>query len=200
VSDLDQSPQPGDCYPYSALLITLRPAIAQVLRAVAQMIPDAQLMPQGRAVYPHVTVLDGLHADTLGPWRAELERERPFVLQLGKTSAFLAEQTGCEHDVLKVDIACPALERLHHRLAARLPHTRAFSDYVPHATIAFLQPGYGARYANQSWLQGWSVLVDHLTFSSRTCQTEEVRLLGQRRARSEGSPAPKSLLLQGLAA
>jgi 2'-5' RNA ligase len=195
VTELNQPPQPMECYPFSALLITLPPAISQVLRAVAQKIPDEQLMPQGREIYPHVTVLDGLHADTVGAWRAEVEQERPFVLQLGKTSAFLAEQTGGTHDVLKVDIHSDALERLHRRLAARLPHTRAFSDFVPHATIAFLQPGFGARYANQKWLEGWSVLVDRLTFSSRTFQQEEIRLRGQRRALAAGGRGPVSAYL-----
>lgn len=179
-------PYQPEGYPCSALLITLPSVITQVLRAVAETIPEEHLTTQGRELYPHITVLDGLQVDRPAGWRTEVEGERPFTVRLGKTSAFLAAQTGLDYDVLKVEIESEALVRLHHRLAGLLPHTCAFPDYVPHATVAFLQPGYGARYTGQRWLAGWAFVVDHLTFSSRLAQTEELWLQGQ--LRSAGAP------------
>jgi hypothetical protein len=186
VTELDSMAVPTECYPFSALLIPLPPVITQVLRALARAIPDEQLTGRGRELYPHVTILDTLHAECPDPWRWEVERERPFVLRLGETSAFLAAHTGQDHDVLKVDLTSEALMRLHDRLAARLPHAPTSVSYLPHATVAFLKPGCAAPYTGQSWLAGWSVVVEHLHFSSRTHQVQEIPLRGQRRAKLAG--------------
>jgi len=180
VAALEQLVAPAPSFPFSALLIPLPPALSQVLRALARAIPDQELTEQGRELYPHVTVLDGL--DTADPelCRPLVEAEPPFVLHFGRTSAFAGTHCGRPFDVLKVDIESDALARIHRRLAARLPHTRPFPDYVPHATIAFLQPGCAARYTGQAWLEGWSAVVDRLVFSTPTRQTTELPLRGTR--------------------
>src|SRR4051795_3763385 len=44
----------------------------------------------------------------------------PFVLRFGRSSAFAATRCGRPFDVLKVDIECDALQRIHQHLATRL--------------------------------------------------------------------------------
>jgi hypothetical protein len=178
----------------------LPPVITQVLRAVARTIPDEQLTARGRELYPHVTVLDGLNADGSATVRSAVEGERPLLLRLGRTSAFRAAETGQPFDVLKVDIESDALVRLHYRLAELLPHSQAFVDYVPHATVAFLQPGAATAYVGQPWLDGWSVVVDRLIFSSRTRQTDELLLQGPPRAFADRSVSPYGRRSQRVAA
>ena len=108
--------------------------------------PDGE---HGYTLYPHITVLYGLHFV-----------ENPVKLMLYVDSVCKSvdvEFTGIsifeneKFDVLKFDVNAPQLIKLHNKVKSKFKCTVDFENYVPHMTIAFLQKGTGWKYKNLSF-------------------------------------------------
>lgn len=129
---------------YGCALVPLVGAAAVRLLELGRSIPDADLAADGREKDPHVTIRYGIHS--VGPAEVVpvLAASGPVTLWLGKVTVFAGE----EHDVLKADVESPDLRRLHAALG-KLPHTDTHPTYVPHATIAYVRPGLGKKYADR---------------------------------------------------
>lgn len=117
------------------------------LRGMARLIPDDLLCESegGREDRPHVTILYGLHDGTAESVRRVVAATGPIKLKLGRVSVFPGGE-GKDFDVVKVDVDSPDLRRLNYRLKA-LPHTETHKGYKPHATLAYVKKGQGAKAA-----------------------------------------------------
>lgn len=96
----------------------------------------------GRELEPHVTVLFGLHADT--PDEAVekiISGFKPPTIKMANITSFSNEN----FDVLKFDVESPELHKCHEALS-ELPNSDEFSEYYPHATIAYLKKGAAEKY------------------------------------------------------
>lgn len=171
----------GDAEPhsYSSTQLDLNgPLKDAVLRAAAK-IPEADLHEKGRETNPHVTVKYGLHGDDPEAIRAVVESHAPIKVRLGATSIF----KGAEHDVVKADVKSPELHALNKAIADAAPHTDTHPEYQPHATLAYVKPGKGEKYAGKKTLVGRSAVIDRVQFSDRSGKITEIELKGK----SDGS-------------
>jgi hypothetical protein len=57
--------------------------------------------------------------------------------------------------------------------------TDTFPEYKPHATIAYVKKGRGAKYAGDDFLQGKTITLDSVTFSGRDGERVEIPLTGK---------------------
>ena len=111
----------------------------------AEVYHDPEDPTFGLETEPHVTLLFGLHSNEIpdekvfGPCK-----QKPIgPITLTNPSLFNNEK----YDILKFDAENPVLHEINAELS-KLPHTTSFPDYHPHATVAYLKPGSGQKYAN----------------------------------------------------
>jgi len=167
---------------FSSTQVNLPDAVAEKMRALGEKIPDADLTEDGRETESHITVKYGLHDEDPAKIQQILAGEPPVRVRLGKTSLFENEDA----DVVKVDVDSPDLQRLNKKIADAMPHTDTHPDYKPHATIAYVKPGTGKKYAGLTDLEGQEVTLDRLLFSSKNGVQTEIKLQGES---SQSSPS-----------
>lgn len=97
----------------------------------------------GLEVFPHVTILYGLHStiDDSEIEKVIYEIKKPIEMEIVGISCFTQEK----YDVLKFDVQSHDLANLNETFK-KFPYTNAFPNYIPHITIAYLQPGKGSKY------------------------------------------------------
>ena len=159
---------------YATTQLDLPPDVAEEIIAFGEDIPDEDLADGGREARPHVTVLYGLHADSADDLRELLKGVKPITITLGKTALF----EGDDFNVVMVRVKGAALKRLHKKVAGACEHTETHPEYVPHATVAYVQPGKGELYAGDDFLSGTKVTIDAVTFSSKTGKRTVIKLDG----------------------
>ncbi len=143
-------------------MVYLPPNIAAKMREEARAAGDWALTEEGREDKFHVTALYGLHTDDPKEIAKALENEGPVMVTLGKTSLFQNDDA----DVLKAEVKSPDLHRINGKLA-KLPHTNTHGAYVPHATLSYVKPGLGKKWAGSDALEGQQALIGHVVFSSK---------------------------------
>lgn len=142
--------------------VNLPPSLGKLILDLGRTIPDDDLAADGRETEPHVTVKYGLLNDDPEPVQLALVHEMPLTLTLGETSCF----EGVEHgtaDAVIVKINSADLVRLNRLIANSVGCAPSdHGDYVPHATIAYVKLGLGARYAGNTSLVGKQATIDHI--------------------------------------
>lgn len=159
---------------YSSTQVDLPPETAKKITDLGARIPDADLAADGRETTPHITVKYGLHTNEASKIRELLKDQAPIAVTLGKTSLFENDDA----DVVKVDVDSPELHALNKKIADALPHTDTHPDYTPHATVAYVKPGLGKKYAGDTSLDGHEITLNSLTFSNRDGEAVEIPLSG----------------------
>ena len=167
---------------FASTQVNLPEEAAGEIRALAKAIPDGDLAEDGREDTPHITVKFGLHGNDPAVVRKLLADEGPITVTFGKISIFPNGESG-SGDVVKIDIDSPGLHRLNQKIADALPNTDTHPEYQPHATIAYVKPGLGQKYAEAANpLEGRSVTLDRLIFSDKSRNHIEIPLIGDTRA------------------
>lgn len=161
---------------YSSTQINLPPGPASKIERIAAEIPDADLADEGREKEPHITVKFGLHGNDPDAVRALLAKEPPIKVSFGKTSLFQND----EADVVKVDVDSADLHRLNKLIADALPNTDTHPEYKPHATVAYVKPGLGKKYAGNPIMQGDSFTIKEIVFSGQDGTKTVIPLGGKR--------------------
>jgi hypothetical protein len=141
--------------------IQLPPALAAKIFDVGRQIPDAELAEMGREDDAHITVKYGLKSDNVEEIRDVLADAGPIQVTLGPLAVFSRP----EHDVLYASVDSPTLHTLNSRIDATVETEPSEFDYTPHATIAYLKPGEGAKYAGNMMLDGETATVSSVLFS-----------------------------------
>lgn len=197
------APAPG-AHEYSSTQVNLPYPLAGRVRRAGLQIPDEDLADDGRENEPHVTLKYGLHGEDPEPVRKLLENEPPIRLTLGKTSVFPANESKTARggagsaDVVKADVHSPDLHRLHKKISAALPHTDTHPDYKPHATLAYVKPGKGKKYAGSKAVEGFRAVVDHVTFSSKNGQKTRIPLAGGKQPKPQSAKDQAKEQITGL--
>ena len=151
-------------------------------------IKDADLYPGeaegGIENEPHVTVLYGLLTEDPDEVEAVVQGFGPVTLRLDKTIVFRNDkatqaQQGADYEVVVLAIKSPDLERLHTLIAYHLDYENDRPYYVPHLTVAYVQPGCGAAYEGRvvPGFTGREFRMDTLTFCSKTGDPVSISLI-----------------------
>lgn len=171
---------------YSSTQVDLPAPVADLARAFAAKIPEADLADDGREPRPHVTVKYGLHTSDADAVRTVLADEPPIRLTLGATSFFPASEAG-GGDVVKVDVDSADLRRLNAKIAGALKHTDTHPDYKPHVTLAYVKAGKGKAYAGDESLAGTEITLDRVVFAAKDGTQVEIPLTGTPSQQSDAS-------------
>lgn len=190
-SDYEDEPE---SHKFSSTQVDLPAPLAAKLIALGKSIPDADLAEDGRESEAHVTVKYGLHTADARKVKNVLAGEPPIKLTLGKVSIFPAKETdtqrgGDQYDVVKVDVDSADLRRLNKKVSDALQVTDSHPTYQPHATIAYVKPGLGAKYDGNSALEGQMVTISSVTFSSKDGNKTEIPLRALTQAEINKLPA-----------
>lgn len=177
----DRSGSPTE-HKFSSTQANLPKDVADEITAFGRRIPDRDLADDGRETEPHITLKYGLHGWDPKIAEQALAGEGPIRVKLGKVSLFEND----DFDVVKVDVESPGLHRLNQKMAEAHPNTENHPTYEPHATIAYVRKGRGAKYANSSFLEGHTITLDRITFSGRDGKRVEIPLSGKK---SSATPA-----------
>jgi 2'-5' RNA ligase len=171
----DRSGEPAE-RKFSSTQANLPKDVADEITAFGRRIPDRDLAEKGRETEPHITLKYGLHGWDPKIAQEALAGEGPITVRLGKVSLFQNDDA----DVVKVDIDSPDLHRLNQKIADAHPNTETHSTYEPHATIAYVRPGQGRKYAGSNFLEGQTITLDRIMFSGRDGKQVEIPLAGKK--------------------
>lgn len=159
---------------YGSTQVQLPRDVAARLLAIGRAIPDGELAADGRETDAHVTVKYGLLNPDASKLFEVVARRGPASLTLGKTGVFQAP----DYDVVFVSVASPDLVDLNAAIGIGMPCVPSdYGFYSPHATIAYVKPGLGVKYAGLTALEGVTVTVNAMTMTDADGNQTEVSLL-----------------------
>jgi 2'-5' RNA ligase len=95
----------------------------------------------GLETEPHITVLYGIHEQDPVIVKQSLDLV-PVEYELTGLSLFENEK----YDVLKCTVESEDLKKLNKKCCELLEFTNDYPDYIPHLTVAYLNPGMGKKY------------------------------------------------------
>lgn len=150
------------------------------IKSFSSKIPDSEIYTKsgddsyGRENNPHVTVRYGLKDADHAKIQEVVGSVPPIELEMGETSAFKNADT---HDVLKVDVDSAGLRTLNKAIGDNfdLPG-ETFTDYKPHATIAYLKKGIVDKYTGSKEFAGKKVTIDKIYLSDEYGNETEFNL------------------------
>lgn len=149
----------------------------QAVCELTNRIDDNDLAAEGRELSPHITVKHGLHTDDPAEVGRVVAGFGPVRVRLGSIGMFAADgPTGA--DVVWLGVESPDLIRLNGQIAAALPYTSKHPAYTPHVTLAYVEPGQGAKHVGPSGLEGIDLVFDCLVFSNRDRRRTVLPLVG----------------------
>jgi len=175
----------GTAHKYGTAQVQLPPSVADRLLGFGLSIDDADVDEGagGRETDAHVTVKYGIlapDAEALGDVQVQLngrltalKKAGSLGMTLGKSAVFQGE----DYDVVYVAVKGEDLAAVNRAIAAKLPC--APSDhpaYQPHATVAYVKAGTGAKYAGWDGLNGYSVYAERVTLVDADGNRTEVPL------------------------
>jgi 2'-5' RNA ligase len=162
---------------FSSTQVDLPSAATKKILARGRAIPDADLTDDGRETEPHITVKFGLHDGK--PSRKLIGALTGFgtvSATLGKTSLFSNDDA----DVVKVEVSSPDLHRLNKLISRTVTCTDTHPTYTPHATVAYVKPGRGKKYAGDDSLAGTKLEFDSIVFSAKDRTLHKIPLTGEK--------------------
>lgn len=127
----------------------------------------------GREDDIHITVIYGLHTDSIKDVSPLFSSEKQFECTLGKIAMFTKND---KFDVLIVEVECDKLHKLNDRMQKSLQATVNHPVYVPHVTIAYLKKGTGKKYVGNEFFKGEKFDVSEIVFSAKTGSKKPIKL------------------------
>lgn len=134
----------------------------------------------GLEIYPHCTLLFGLHEGVTTPEVEEVIKNYKFTpLKLYNPSLFKKD----EYDVLKFEVGYQNkggnyLSKINKELR-NFPHTNDYPNYQPHNTIAYIKPGLGQKYVdllNKNKQNEYELTPEYVMYSKSDGTQEEIKI------------------------
>lgn len=164
-----------DAHSYASTHVVLPKPIAEKMRAFGSRISPDDLHEDGVEKNPHITVKYGLHYNSADLVKDALKEEMPVKFRMNGLHVFPANEKR-NSDVLVSKVDSPDMHRLNTKVAGSAPHVDTFPTYEPHATIAYLKPGMGAKYAGMKDLDGIEGIADEVVHSDRNAEETRIPL------------------------
>lgn len=140
-------------------------------------IPEVHLGIGGAEEHIHITIKYGFKdsskkaVDELKEYLASI---KPFPVRLASVSMFEGNKDG---DVLKVDIDSRELHRINREITERFDCEDKYPTYLPHLTLAYLNPTYSHFYAKMKpEFLGRTVMVNAVQWSGSNGKKEIIYL------------------------
>ena len=161
---------------FSSTQFNLPFELACEMRSMGSRIKIDDLAEDGQELEPHVTVKYGLFTNDAEDVRKIVQGNEPIAIQFGKASFFEC----AKYDVVKVEVESEGLRELNKLISDALPHHDTHPSYIPHATIAYVKSGLGAKYAAVlNDMEGKTAVFDQLVFSDRNGQQILISMIGK---------------------
>lgn len=157
----EEEPKAAGEHKYASVQVALPEEIAKKMQALGTLVDDSDLTAKGLEDDPHVTVKSGFVSDDPFTVERALGAFDTAQLTMGETDYF----EGDEYDVVFVKVDSPDLVAMNKALSSQLDTVTTHPTYTPHATIAYVKPGFGAKYAGMSELSGMSIETASVVFS-----------------------------------
>lgn len=159
-------------YKYSCAMLNLSDIISDSIKKWAlDNVPDDCLYInlddgiEGYEDMPHVTIKYGLH-DADPDNLSRIASGFGFIdLTLSTIDVF---NTNPNFDVLKINIVSNKLMQLNKLICDNMHYTDKFSEYIPHATIAYIKKGTCLNLINCSVFDKLNDVIDEIYFTSRS--------------------------------
>ena len=103
----------------------------------------------------------------LSHYRDIIETHPKFNITLGTVSLFKGDESGNPFDVIKANINASDVYALNTALSDACDYSSEFSEYVPHATMAFVLKDTCDHLDGANVMSGISFIVDRLVYSSK---------------------------------
>ena len=132
-------------------------------------IAEEDLTGDGRELDSHITVKYGLLDVASNEVSAALADEKPAEATLGKTSVFEGVENGTA-DAVIIEVSSDCLHRWNKKIEDAVETAESKYDYKPHATIAYVKPGLGKKYAGDSRFEGMKLVFDRIVLTSKDDQ------------------------------
>lgn len=150
--------------------------ISSKIISFAYSIPDEEIYTvendetYGREENSHITLRYGTDAKDASQLQ-EMKAYFPVDISFGMISAFESE----EYDVLKISIDSPDLHKANKAIGTMIDFPgETFTDYQPHATIAYLKKGFISRYVGSSEFQTERFQADSFVLVNRMGKTIKI--------------------------
>lgn len=158
-------------YEFSSTHVKLPTCISFIMSEFIKKIPKDELAENGIETKPHITIKYGIHS-TNPKSVTSLELPCKITVTLGKTSIFQLPNS----DVLKIDVKSDDLHKLNALISSNVKTTDTFPEYVPHATLAYLKPGFGEKYVGDTTFEGLTWTFSKIEFSGSDDVVTEIGL------------------------
>lgn len=180
-------PEPEPKHDYSNLQVTITGRPAEIMKKLAAEVQKSDLNAEEGGGYGggsasdgiehdlHITCRWGLHFMSPSVRLKDAIREfGPIHVTFGRTGLF----KNPDFDVLKVDIDSPDLHRFYKLVGRVVPVHTTHPTYSPHATLCYLKPGKGDKYAGNKALMGQKLVFNSVVFSGKNGKRITLPLVG----------------------
>jgi len=147
----------------------IRSKMWQVLDAISE---DDIAEDEGGVEYEsHITVKYGFTAEHIEDILPSIRDVAPIEATLGKVRMFQSDQA----DVIYVEVESQGLVDLNAELS-KLPNEDEHDQYIPHMTLAYLQPGKGEQFVDDDRFEGMGIIFNSLDVQTGSGETAIVEL------------------------
>jgi len=161
----------GATYSHSSTQVNLPQSFAQeVMRWTKENIDEIHIYNNARDEYGledeiHCTVLWGINEEKPKVTKKIVGKFKPFSVSLHNITKFATEDM---YDVIRIDVIGNELIDLHHTIADSVDNEQAFSHYMPHITLGYVDPGSCDYLLGNTYFRGRKFRVNAIVFSSKT--------------------------------
>lgn len=153
---------------------------ANALATARDRIAPSDLMGKGKETEAHVTVRYGIQSDDVEGVKKYLASLAPFEATLGKTDKFAPSEHSEGAAVIIAPIESPELHKINAELEKHGDFTEpSFKKYVPHATLAYVDPAKADRYVGMSVTQGKKFPIHEIAITDKHGAQQVVKLGGK---------------------
>lgn len=121
----------------------------------------------------HITLLYGLESEDIDKVREILKNVKSFEVRLGMLNVF---KDAKKHDVLKIDIECPMLVKLHYLIEKECSVESSYPTYHPHLTSCYVKKDKANKFIGDETFKGQVFMADTIIFSDKSGERIPIHL------------------------